>query len=145
MRKIRLIISVILYAIILCGCRSESVDVVQIVVNNNVLLVEVADSEEERALGLMYRDKLREDRGMLFVFEEEAYRAFWMKNTKIPLSLAYINEQGVITEIVDMAPFDERSHKSTKKAKYALEVNQGWFENHNIKVGDSIGFTFLNK
>lgn len=100
------------------------------------LRVEIADNDAERQRGLMERTALGEDRGMLFVFDAEATRSFWMKNTLIPLSVAYLDSEGQIIDIQDMQPLDETSHPSAEPAKYALEVNQGYYEEHGVEVGD---------
>ena len=100
--------------------------------------VEIADNPFERARGLMYRTALGEDRGMLFVFSKEQPLSFWMKNTYIPLSIAYIDSKGRITDILDMKPLDDKPphYVSSEPVQYALEVNQGFFEKHGVKVGD---------
>jgi len=100
--------------------------------------VEIADTDAERRTGLMGRSALAEDAGMLFVFDREQPLSFWMKNTLIPLSVAYIDEGGTIVDIQDMQPLDETSHPSAAPAKYALEANQGFFEAHGINVGDRL-------
>jgi uncharacterized membrane protein (UPF0127 family) len=100
--------------------------------------VEVADTESRRGLGLMYRRVLDDDEGMLFVFETSDYRNFWMKNTYIPLSIAYISKEGLINEIHDMNPLDERVTRSLKPAMYALEMKRGWFARKNIYQGCKI-------
>jgi len=101
--------------------------------------VEVADTEPEHQLGLMGRTALPEDRGMLFVFDEEQELSFWMKDTLIPLSVAFMDSGGRIVDIQDMKPLDDDPphYVSAEPAQYALEVNQGFFEEHEIKVGDS--------
>lgn len=99
--------------------------------------VEVADTDAERQRGLMERTALGENRGMLFVFEDERTLSFWMKNTLIPLSVAYIDSEGRIIDIQDMQPLDETSHPSAEPAQYALEVNQGYFAEHGVEVGDT--------
>jgi uncharacterized membrane protein (UPF0127 family) len=100
--------------------------------------VEIADDEAELARGLMYRTALAEHRGMLFVFEEEQELSFWMKNTLIPLSIAFMDSEGRIVDIQDMKPLDDDppSYVSAEPAQYALEVNQGFFEERGVKVGD---------
>ncbi len=100
--------------------------------------VEVADTEEERQMGLMGRDALAEDAGMLFVFDAEQQLSFWMKDTLIPLSIAYIDSEGRIVDIQDMQPLDETPHLSAAPAQYALEVNQGFFGARGIQVGDTV-------
>src|SRR3954467_4204541 len=99
------------------------------------LEVEIADNDAERARGLMERTALAENAGMLFVFDREKRLSFWMKNTLIPLSVAYIASDGRIVDIQDMQPHDETPHPSAGPARYALEVNQGFFGDHGIGVG----------
>jgi uncharacterized protein len=100
--------------------------------------VEIADDFYERARGLMDRTALGEDRGMLFVFPKEQPLSFWMKDTLIPLSIAYIDSEGRITDILDMKPLDDRPphYVSSEPVQYALEVNQGFFDENGVKVGD---------
>ena len=102
--------------------------------------VEVADDLAEQAKGLMDRTTLGENRGMLFVYPEERELSFWMKNTLIPLSIAFIDSEGRIIDIQDMKPLDDEppSYVSAKPAQYALEVNQGFFEERGVKVGDRV-------
>ncbi len=88
----------------------------------------------------MGRDSLDEDRGMLFVYDRDSRKSFWMKNTKIPLSIAYIAADGTIREIYDMEPLSTRIIESKYSVRYALEVNQGAFERHGIKAGDKVVF-----
>lgn len=101
--------------------------------------VEIADDSGEQAQGLMNRTALGEDRGMLFVFEEEDTLSFWMKNTLIPLSVAYIDFEGRIVDIQKMEPLDDEppNYVSAEPAQYALEVNQGFFEERGVEVGDT--------
>ena len=103
-----------------------------------VVRVEIADTSEERERGLMGRTALAEDAGMLFVFGREQQLSFWMKDTLIPLSIAYIDARGHIVDIQDMQPLDETPHPSAAPAKYALEVNQGFFEERGIQVGNRV-------
>jgi uncharacterized membrane protein (UPF0127 family) len=100
--------------------------------------VEIADSPDEQARGLMERTALAQDRGMLFVFPDEEVRSFWMKNTLIALSIAYMDSEGRIVDLQDMKPLDDEEphYVSSDPAKYALEVNEGFFEEHGVAVGD---------
>jgi uncharacterized membrane protein (UPF0127 family) len=99
----------------------------------------VADSAAERQRGLMgRRAKLAENAGMLFVFGHEQWLSFWMKNTYIPLSIAFIDTEGRIVDIQDMQPLDTIPHVSAEPARYALEVNQGFFAERGIEVGDEV-------
>ena len=102
--------------------------------------VEVADDLFERARGLMYRTALGVNRGMLFVYPEEQRLSFWMKNTLIPLSIAYIDSKRRVVDIQDMKPLDDEppSYVSADPAQYALEVNRGFFEERGVKVGDRV-------
>lgn len=102
------------------------------------LTAEVAASNPERMQGLMHRRMMPENRGMLFVFTDEAQHAMWMKNTYIPLSVAFIDSKGLISNIADMKPHDETAHGATKPVRYALEMNQGWFAKRGIKAGAKI-------
>jgi uncharacterized membrane protein (UPF0127 family) len=102
--------------------------------------VEVADDVFERARGLMYRKALGANRGMLFVYPEEQRLSFWMKNTLIPLSIAYIDSKRRVVDIQDMKPLDDEppSYVSADPAQYALEVNRGFFKKRGVKVGDRV-------
>jgi uncharacterized protein len=102
--------------------------------------VEIADGLLERVRGLMDRTSLGEDRGMLFVFRREQPLSFWMRDTRIPLSIAYIDSKGRITDILDMKPLDDKPphYVSSEPVQYALEVNQGFFDERGVKVGDHV-------
>lgn len=100
--------------------------------------IEVVSKYEDRKKGLMYRRSIPNNYGMLFVWPYEGQQCMWMKNTYVPLSVAYMDIRGKIIEIYDMVPFSKDSVCSTKAAKYALEVNSGWFEEKDINIGDSI-------
>ncbi|AUP78367.1 hypothetical protein C1H87_06450 [Flavivirga eckloniae] len=104
--------------------------------------IEIADTDFDIQTGLMYRNSMDKNRGMLFVFEDERERFFYMKNTKIPLDLIYINEKKNIVSFQKNAkPFDESSLPSTFPAKYVLEINAGLVDTWGISVGDSISYT----
>ena len=107
----------------------------------HLIQVEVAATEEQREQGLMYREKMPVNAGMLFVFGSPATQCMWMKNTPLPLSVAFIDAGGKIVNIEDMQPHTLDSHCSTRTVpvRYALEMNLGWFRQHNIKPGMSIG------
>jgi hypothetical protein len=111
---------------------------IALAVNGHKLTVEVAASDEVRMQGLMHRRVLPENRGMLFVFREVERHGMWMMNTYIPLSVAFLDERGVIINIADMQPHTRDSHAASKPAKYALEVNQGWFKKHGVKPGAKV-------
>lgn len=101
--------------------------------------VEIADTDEQRQLGLMYRDKMDKNQGMLFIFDKEAPQAFWMHNTILPLDIIYVNSKSEIVHIVKNAkPFDDTSLPSVKPAQFVVEVNAGYCDKFGIKVGDKI-------
>lgn len=99
---------------------------------------ELARKEEERNYGFMNRKTIPEGTGMLFIFDKDQMLRFWMKNTPHPLSIAYINSQGVIKNIYDMTPYSLSDVSSTVSVRYALEVPQGWFSEQGIQVGDKV-------
>ncbi len=107
-------------------------------VGGHRITVELARQPAEQSRGLMFRDSLPPDHGMLFLFPVEEVQAFWMRNTKIPLSLAYADASGKIVRIADLEPFDERPVTSVAPARYALEMNRGWFAAHDVVTGDRI-------
>lgn len=133
--RIQIIILLLIILILNNYCQKEKL----VFIHNNKLYIEIVNNDEKRSKGLMFRKELPNDKGMLFVFENSQFVNFWMKNTFIPLSIAFIDSNYNITQIEDMSPLDEESsHASIRKIKYALEVNQGWFAKNNIKIGDKI-------
>lgn len=107
-------------------------------VGNAYLVVEVARTPEARQLGLMYRQRLPEDMGMLFVFDTVGIYTFWMKDTYIPLSIAFITADGRIVDIQDMEPLSLELHFPSQPIRFALEVNRNWFTRHDVKIGDTV-------
>ena len=130
----------------LTGCQPKNPDssafglrVVQLKMANSSLFAEVADTPQTSANGLMFRDFLPDDRGMLFIFEKPETASFWMRNTKIPLSIAYIDSTGEILEIKSLKPLDETPVASASgEVAFALEVNEGWFMRNGIATGTMI-------
>jgi uncharacterized membrane protein (UPF0127 family) len=113
--------------------------IAELKISNEPLTVEIADTPQASENGLMFRDSLPEDHGMLFIFDQPKKASFWMKNTKIPLSIAYIDSNGKILEIKSMNPLDETTVPSNSdEVAYALEVNQGWFARHRVSSGTKI-------
>ena len=110
----------------------------QIRVGPHPLRVEVAAREAELQKGLMFREKLGKNDGMLFIFPETAYHSMWMKNTLIPLSVAFVDAGGTILNILDMEPGTLDSHMSAGPSIYAIETNKGWFAERKIKAGDKV-------
>jgi len=117
---------------------SVALPTVALTINAQKLVAEVASTPEQRARGLMHRFSLRPDHGMLFVFEQPERQSFWMKNTFIPLSIAFLDANGRILNIEDMAPQSEAMHWSRGPARYALEMRKGWFAERGIRAGDRV-------
>jgi uncharacterized membrane protein (UPF0127 family) len=110
----------------------------QIKIGPHALKVEVAASDPQRTQGLMYRKTLGKNDGMLFVFDTLEYHGMWMKNTLIPLSVAFLDDKGEILNILDMEPQTLDTHMATGPARYAIETNKGWFAEKKIKAGDKV-------
>ena len=107
--------------------------------------IEVVSNSQERKLGLMYRENLPYDNAMFFIWEYKKRQCMWMRNTYIPLNVAYLDSSGKILEIYDMVPLSDESICSKKRVRYALEVNLNWFEDNNILVGDVLDISNLVK
>jgi uncharacterized membrane protein (UPF0127 family) len=105
----------------------------------HLIQAEVAADFGSRSQGLMYRTAMPSNAGMLFIFDELSTPCMWMKNTLIPLSVAFIDEHGAIINVEDMAPQTEDSHCASRPARYALEMNRGWFAARGVKPGSRIG------
>ncbi|MDC7240682.1 MAG: DUF192 domain-containing protein [Spirochaetales bacterium] len=124
------------------GCTADGREYTDIRIGTADIRVELARTPEERQQGLMNRKSLPVEEGMLFIFEKEQRMSFWMKDTSIPLSIAYISKSGEIKEIYDMEPFSQSPVPSRFSVLYALEVNQGFFEDKGIGPGDRVEFSF---
>lgn len=101
----------------------------------HLIHAQVASTPEQRATGLMFRSEMPANEGMLFVFEESAGQCFWMKNTLLPLTAAFVDDDGTIVNLADMQPQTETPHCSARPVRYVLEMNQGWFKRHGVKAG----------
>jgi uncharacterized protein len=124
---------------LLCGAAHAQLPVVQLATGMHLIRAEVANTMATRMEGLMHRKSMPQGSGMVFVFEETAPHCMWMKNTLIPLSVAFIDEAGAIINIADMQPHSEQSHCAARPARYALEMNKGWFAERGIKPGAKLG------
>ena len=124
------------------GC-AAALPVVNLKVGPAIFRVELATTIAEREKGLMFRTQMKENHGMLFVFAREVPQVFWMKNTHLPLSVAFADRNGVIKKILDMTPFSLEPRSSEYSVLYALEVNQGAFTKYGVKVGDVIAVNTL--
>lgn len=122
----------------IASAHAEDLPTTTLSINGHKLVAEIASTNQQRMTGLMHRFSLKPDHGMLFVFREAQPQAFWMKNTFIALSIAYIDESGRIANIDDMAPQTETTHPSKGAVIYALEMKKGWFREHGIDAGAKV-------
>jgi len=113
-----------------------------VIFGGDTVRAEVADSQEERERGLMNRTSLGEDEGMLFVFQDEEVRSFWMRNTYVPLDIAFLDSALEVVDIQQMEPETEEFYESARPAMFAVEVAQGWMVAHGVEVGDQAEIVF---
>jgi uncharacterized membrane protein (UPF0127 family) len=111
---------------------------VQLSAGMHLIRAMVARSPDERGIGLMFRAQMGANEGMLFIFEEPAQQCFWMKNTLLPLSAAFVADDGTVVNIEDMKPMSTDSHCSTAPVRYVLEMHQGWFAKRGFKAGSRL-------
>ncbi len=111
----------------------------QLTAGMHLIDTQLALSPEHRTIGLMFRKEMPQNEGMLFVFEQPSVQCFWMKNTLLPLTAAFVADDGAIVNLEDMKPQTTNSHCSTKPVRYVLEMNLGWFAKRGIKAGTKLG------
>jgi uncharacterized membrane protein (UPF0127 family) len=115
---------------------------IELRVGGQALLIELAFTSDQRERGLMFRSQMAANTGMLFVFPNDQNLSFWMRNTQLPLSIAFIDANQRILNIEEMQALDDKTfHQSRGPARYALELNQGWFVQYGVKAGDPVEFT----
>ena len=112
--------------------------VVELGAGMHLIHAEVARTEEQRAIGLMNRRDMPANNGMLFVFEDANVQCFWMRNTLIPLAVAFVADDGTIVNVDEMKPLSDASHCSAKAVRYVLEMNKGWFDKRGLKAGTKL-------
>jgi len=105
----------------------------------HIITAELATTPQSRTIGMMFREKTAPNHGMLFVFEYKAQQCFWMRDTPLPLSIAFIEDDGTILQINDMAPKNDALHCSQRPVRFALEMEQGWFARKGLAVGAKLG------
>ena len=120
------------------GVHAQTMPLIQLSAGMHLIKAEVAANNQNRQEGLMFRQKMALNEGMLFVFDQNALHCMWMKNTVLPLSVAFLDAQGIILNIEDMQPQSLNDHCALKPAKFALEMNLGWFKYRGIKPGSKI-------
>lgn len=118
--------------------RNPTLPMVELQAGIHLIRAEVAANQTTRARGLMFRESLAANHGMLFVFEQPSRQCFWMRNTRIPLTIAFLDDGGRIVNTADMKPMSEESHCSARPVRFALEMEQGWFAKKGIKDGDRL-------
>lgn len=118
---------------------AQLLPVLELKAGMHLIRAEVAADFSSRARGLMHRKSLAPNAGMLFIFDDAALHCMWMKNTYVPLSVAFLDEKGEIINIADMEPQSERSHCAARPARYALEMERGWFAQRGVKPGARLG------
>lgn len=129
----------LLLAFLAAPALAQELPVVQLSAGMYLIRAEVAADFGSRAQGLMYRRQMASNAGMLFIFDQPGEQCMWMKNTLIPLSVAFLDDEGRIINIEDMAPQTLDSHCARRPARYALEMNAGWFSARGIKPGTRLG------
>lgn len=117
----------------------QKLPAIQLNAGMHLITAEVAQTPEQRTIGLMFRKSMGANEGMLFVFEQATEQCFWMKNTLIPLQVAFLADDGAVVNIENMAPQTLDGHCSAKPVRYVLEMNDGWFAKRGIKPGSKIG------
>ncbi len=138
----QLFIIIVLSIVIITGC-TENPKKVSITVGKDVYNIELAVSREEQTLGLMNRKEIKKNEGMIFIYREDRKLSFWMKNTLVPLSIAFISKDGIIKEIYDMKPESLTPVNSAHSVRYALELPLGSFKRSGVKIGDKINLPFI--
>jgi len=138
MRKRQLLAAAFVFTFAFAAFAQATFEKAQIKVAGHPLKVEVAANDAALQQGLMFREKLGHDEGMLFVFGEPAYHSMWMKDTLIALSVAFLDADGRILNILDMEPQTLDTHTAAGPAVYAIETNKGWFAGKKVKAGDKV-------
>jgi uncharacterized protein len=140
------------FAAMLCGPAAaqgngqpQNLPTVTLLAGMRNIVAMVAKTPEQRQIGLMYRKEMPAHEGMVFVFEEPNVQCFWMRNTPLPLSAAFVDDDGTIVNIEDMQPMSDASHCSKKPVRYVLEMNKGWFAKANVKAGARLGGPLFGK
>lgn len=126
------------FVVLATGAAAHS-PTVRLTAGIHLITAEVADNDATRSRGLMFRERLAPNHGMLFVFERKGIHCMWMRNTPLPLSVAFIDDDGRIVNIEDMTPHTDDSHCARAPVRYALEMSRGWFADRGIKPGAVIG------
>ena len=133
-----LAIGLLVFAAAFPAFADTALRVISLNVGKHPIRVEVVQKDEDRTKGLMFREKLGKNDGMLFIFDDPGYHSMWMMNTLIPLSVAFLDRDGLILNVEDMEPKTTDSHMAAGPAVYAVETNKGWFAERKLKPGDKV-------
>ena len=128
---------------VFCGAQAPQLDLprTKLAIGMFQIDAQVAQTPEQRQIGLMHRPSMPQAEGMLFIFEQASQQCFWMKNTLLPLTAAFVADDGTIVNLADMQPQTTNTHCSAKPVRFVLEMNQGWFAKKGIKAGVKISGT----
>ncbi|MCC6072684.1 DUF192 domain-containing protein [Massilia sp. GCM10020059] len=139
-KKLAPLAAAALLSLVACGAGAQNArfTTIQLSAGMHLIQAEVAQTDAQRQQGLMFREKMANNHGMVFVFDQATSQCMWMKNTPLPLSVAFIDAEGKIVNIEDMQPQTLDSHCSATPVKYALEMNLGWFKQKNVKPGSTV-------
>jgi uncharacterized membrane protein (UPF0127 family) len=126
------------FLIISLTSKASTLPVIALQIGHETIQTEVASTPASQQLGLMFRKSMPNDAGMLFVFDQKAGHCFWMRNTELPLAIAFIDDDGKIVNIDEMKPQTDDNHCPSRAVRYALEMNTGWFSQHQIAAGQVV-------
>jgi len=126
------------FLIISLTSKASTLPVIALQIGHETIQTEVASTPASQQLGLMFRKSMPNDAGMLFVFDQKAGHCFWMRNTELPLAIAFIDDDGKIVNIDEMKPQTDDNHCPSRAVRYALEMNTGWFSQHQIAAGQMV-------
>lgn len=143
--KLRFIPLILLFFCVSLSCRQSSMATATLSVNGRALSVEIARTRAQRTFGLMHREHLDWNAGMLFVFRKDQILSFWMKDTALPLSIAFLDKNGKVTDIFHMEPYSLSPVRSRTKCRYALEVKRGFFEEAGLQISDRIDLSEIHR
>ena len=142
-------LQVLIFALVSCSKQTNSTstnNIYELKLGNKTIFAEIAVSEHQKATGLMFRKSMPENNAMIFVFDTPKKMSFWMKNTEIPLDIAFLTKDGEITEIKKMYPHNLNPVKSARSdILYCIETNANWFEKNNVNVGEKLDMQTFNK
>lgn len=134
----RLLLGGLLCVAAVAACAEASDGLMELHAGSYRIEAEIANTPDARARGLMHRHALPRDRGMLFIYPQSGCYCMWMRNTPLPLSVAFLDEDGDVINVADMAPWSDARHCASAPARYALEMNAGWFQQHDVGAGTRI-------